>query len=250
MLNIVESESVSLDIYKNKHLINYMNANNVITVNHIDEIEEGIAIGYFRVPYEFVEQAWGIEKVFLPFSNKLFKIVHTTKANTSVQFHPLKSEKYISLCNNTIIYDDHSKLSLKKYRCADIKRNTIHSMNKDSKVFEEQDNVLFDKNETVRISDSLGRDTNIPQEYYKYLLPQYKGAIKISDIPNDEYDEKNDKFVFIIDGSIEIKINNKTIILKGKEDLYFFDKKILIEKVTGKYKVMNCVYYRVIDYDE
>ena len=249
MLSIKESSIANLDIYKIDKLKEYLNDNNILTTNKINEIEEGIKKGYFKVPYIFQDQAWGKEKVFLPFSNKLFKIVTTSKGNTSIQLHPLKSEKYISLDDNTLIFSDNNEIRLKKYMSADIKRHTIHSMSKDSTIFEEQDNNLFDKNETIRIFDSLGRKVNNPQDYYKYLLPQYKNNIVISDIPNNEYDENKDKFIFIIDGSISIKVNNKIINLEGKEELIYLKKDIAIEKIIGKYKIMNCIYYEVENYE-
>ena len=249
MLSIKESSIANLDIYKIDKLKEYLNDNNILTTNKIDEIDNGIKKGYFKVPYIFQDQAWGKEKVFLPFSNKLFKIVTTSKGNTSIQLHPLKSEKYISLDDNTLIFSENNEIRLKKYMSADIKRNTIHSMSKDSTIFEEQDNNLFDKNETIRIFDSLGRKVNNPQDYYKYLLPQYKNNIVISDIPNNEYDENKDKFIFIIDGSISIKVNNKIINLEGKEELIYLKKDIAIEKIIGKYKIMNCIYYEVENYE-
>ncbi len=250
MLSIKESLTASLNVYKIDKLKEYLNDNNVLTTKQINEIEDGIRKGYFKVPYIFQEQAWGIEKVFLPFSNKLFKVVSTTKANTSIQLHPLKSEKYISLDDNTLIYGENDEIRLEKYKCADIKRNTIHSMSKGSTIFEEQDNNLFDKKETIRMYDSLGREVNTPQEYYKYLLPQFKNDIVISDIPNNEYDENKDKFVFIINGSMTIKINNEIVDLKGKEELFYLNKDIAIEKIIGKHKIMNCIYYEVENYEE
>lgn len=251
MIKFIESENLSLDIYKNKEIESYLNNYNILTTKQIDKIEKNIKKGYFKVPYVLINQAWGIEKVFIPFSNKLFKVLKNDISNTSVQFHPLKSEKYISLSDNTVVYDEEKEYKIKKYQCVDIQRNTIHSMKKGSKIFEEQDNVLFDKSETMRIYDLLGRKINSPQEYYKYLLPQFKNKMIIQeDIPNNEYEEGKDKFIFLIDGTINIKINNEIVTLNGNEDLYYFDKNIKIEKIIGKYKIINCIFYKVVNYEK
>lgn len=245
MIKIEESKKVNLTIYKSNELKEYLNQNNILSFEKIKEIEDMIKFGYFKVPSVIINQSWGVEKVFLPFSNKLFKVITTNLGNTSIQLHPLKGEKYISLSDSTVLYDGEKEINLKKYKYVDIIKNTIHSMNKGSKVFEEQDNVIFDKNETIRIFDSLGRNVNTPYEYYKYLLPQFKNKMIFSDIPNNDYSEDTDKFIFIIDGSIDIQFNDKLINLNGNEDLFFIRNDIKIEKIIGNYKIIDCIYYKV-----
>ena len=50
----------------------------------------------FKVPSYIKECAWGSEKIFIAFSNKLFKVINTYKNDTSLQLHPLKKEMWFT----------------------------------------------------------------------------------------------------------------------------------------------------------
>lgn len=243
MIKIVENKNVDLSIYSDSESIKYLNENNRLTKSNLDYIMELMKKDYFIVPSKIVKQSWGAEKVFYPFSNKLFKVLSTHLGNTSLQLHPLKSEKYLSLSDKTIVLDESNEYDLKKFEFVDIKKNTIHCLKKDSKVFEEQDNNLFDSNETIRIYDSLGRSTNQPGEYYKYLLPQYKNNMFFDNCYENKYSLDCDKFIFIAEGKIIIEINNKEIILDKNEELYFISKNVKIKRILGKIRIIDCIYY-------
>lgn len=246
-LDIKTSKNFNVDIYENKELIKYFNDNNIHTTKIIAELKSIANKPYFLVPYIVNEVAWGYEKVFYPFSTKLFKIINTSKGNTSLQFHPLKNEQYISLCDSTKILDDKNSYNLKNNQFMKIPRNTIHRQLKGSIVFEEQDNIIFDNNETIRLLDDMGRKVNFKNEYYKYLLPQNKNNIKINKNYTIHNNKDFDKFVFILDGYIIINDSNEDIILNRTQELYFVNKDTKIKDIVGNVYITDCIYYEVND---
>ena len=245
LFEIKFSYDFNIDIYKNSKYTKYFNQYNKETKKIIKEIENNYKNNYFLVPSKIYETAWGWEKVFLPFTSMLFKILNTNKANTSLQIHPLKSEKYISLNNNTIIFDGIRKYKMEKNSTILIPKNTLHQQKKGSLVLEEQDNVIFDNKETIRIYDDLNRKINSKKEYYKYLLPQYKGKIQISNKYENIYKEQYDRFVFIINGYLIINKDGEKIKLDKDNELYFIGKKVTIEKIMGDVYVTRCKYYKL-----
>ena len=134
---------------------------------------------------------------------------------------------------------------MKKFSTVNIPKNTIHSLKKGSKVFEEQDNNLFDNRETIRIFDSLNRKVDSPQDYLKYLLPQHKDKMEINGSIESDYTLNGDKFVFLIEGEIIVEDRGKKIFLNEKEELYFLKNSIKIKEIKGKVKIINCRYYGV-----
>ena len=130
----------------------------------------------------------------------------------------------------------------------DIPNNTIHSLKKGSIVFEEQDNNLFDNDETIRIYDKLGRKVNEEKDYYKRLLPQYRGKLKklkLESELNNISPGNNDKFIFIISGSVKIKFKSKTQVLNKEKTLFFINSECEIVSIDGLSRIVNCKYYGV-----
>lgn len=247
MINITITDEQNFSIYDCDEKL--MNEYNRITKSKIKELKNKITKGFFDVPFIYYDQAWGTEKVFLPFTNKLFKVIETNKGDTSVQLHPLKSEEYVALNDNTIIYDGNNSEKIDKYNSVLIRNNTIHSLYKDSKVFEEQDNNIFDSNETIRIYDKLGRKINEPIDYYKYLLPHIQNKIEHSSRDNNLYNDK-DRFIFIIDGYILIEYNGVEYKLDKEDQLYFLDKNVLIKGVFGNTKISKINYYNMVKHHD
>lgn len=241
--NIKLTKKVDLSIYKDKNLYEMMNEYNKETYKNIDLITEYIKKDFFKVPSIKYSYAWGQEKVFYPFTSKLYKVLETSINDTSIQIHPLKTEKYLSLSDNTIITDKANTVRCKKGEVINIPNNTIHSLLKNSRVLEEQDNLIFDNKETVRIEDKLKRKVSEPQEYIKYLLPQFLNHFNIEKLKN--YNGRNDKFIYIADGKVEIEYKGIKISLEENEELYYLSKNVKINKIEGLVKIIECEYYKV-----
>lgn len=239
------SKRFNVDIYYNNELINYFNSYNYDTSKLIDKLKGLYTKSYFLVPSKINYLSWGYEKVFYPFSNKLFKIINTNKGSTSLQLHPLKSEQYISLSDNTKIFDGETIYNLKYNKFMKIPKSTVHRQLKDSIVFEEQDNIIFDNNETIRILDDFGRKTHDKRDCYKYLLPQNKNNIQVFNKYNIHSNKDMDKFVFLIDGYVIIEINKEEINLDQQNELYFISSNVLIKNIVGNVYITNCYYYEV-----
>lgn len=239
------TKDFDFSIYSDKTLLNIMNEYNKATYKNRNEILRLQQQGFFKVPHIEFSYLWGKEKVFYPFSSKLFKVLDTSLADTSLQLHPLKTEKYYCLNDNTTITDMTNYIKCKKGEYISIQNNTLHSLLKGSKVFEEQDNLIFDNAETIRINDKLNRKVSTPQEYVKYLLPQFLKKISKESLSN--YNGENNKFIFIADGEVEIKCNNKKIVLKTKDELYYLNKQVEINKIKGLVRVIECEFYKLGD---
>ena len=245
MIKIIEKLDKDLSLYTNNDLIPYLNEYNQFTINELSLINDLMKQNYFKVPSILINQAWGTEKAFYPFSTKLFKIISNNLGDTSLQLHPIKNEYYISLSDETIVIDEEKEYKMKKFSTVNIPKNTIHSLKKGSKVFEEQDNNLFDNRETIRIFDSLNRKVDSPQDYLKYLLPQHKDKMELNGRIESDYTLNGDKFVFLIEGEIVIKDDGKQNSLNEKEELYFFKNSVEIKEIKGKAKIIDCRYYGV-----
>lgn len=237
--------------YKNENFSKYLNEYNLFVKEDIDSIEKLLKKKYFKVPFRIINQPWGYEKVFYPFSNKLIKVLCTSKGNTSVQLHPLKNEKYLALNDNTYIFNGKNDYHLKYNQFVDIKRNSVHALFKNAKVLEEQDNVLFDNNETIRLYDYLGRNISEKKDYYKFLLPQYRDEYIIYKNPPIYNLERKNKLIFIVDGSVTINLNGKNIELNEKDELYYVEKSVEIIKCNGLVRFIECTFYGIDgDYGE
>ena len=239
------TKDFDFSLYNNTTLLNIMNEYNKITYKNRNIILNLQQQDFFKVPYTEFTYLWGKEKVFYPFSTKLFKVLDTNLADTSLQLHPLKTEKYYCLNNTTIVTDMINDIKCQKGYYINIPNNTIHSLLKGSRVFEEQDNLIFDNAETIRIYDKLNRKVSLPQEYVKYLLPQFLKKFSKENLTN--YNGKNNKFIFIADGEVEIECNNNKIILTDKEQLYYLNKQVKINKIKGFVRIIECEFYKLGD---
>lgn len=240
-LNIICTNEVNLSLYEKLDLLKIMNPYNQLTVANLDILKKLLKNQYFKVPSKIYLLDWGTEKVFVPFTNKLFKVLETTKGDTSVQLHPLKTEKYFSLSDDTVITNGQESVNLNLGTHIYIPRNTIHCMRNGSKVFEEQDNLIFDNKETVRLYDKLGRKVDTKQDYMKYLLPQFLDKWNTDNIEN--YTGNNNKFVFIEDGIVTIKFGGKIVNLTEREELYYLGNDVEIVKYSGLIRIIECNYY-------
>lgn len=250
LIKIDYDNKFNLSAFKTSKLKTLLNDNNKVTIDYLNILESLYSEGWFEVPFTKNQLSWGYEKVFIPFTDKLFKILENDINDTSVQIHPIKNERWLSLSDLSNVEDEKG---IKKfpYLCyVDIPKNTIHSLKKGSLVFEEQDNNLFDNNETIRIYDKLGRKVNEEVDYYKRLLPQYRGELKklkvkseLNNIPLGE----NDKFIFIISGIVKIKFKDKVQILNKERALFFISSECEIILIDGLSRIVNCKYYKVVN---
>lgn len=239
------TKNFDFSIYSDATLLNIMNEYNKITYKDRNKILYLQQQDFFKVPHVEFSYLWGKEKVFYPFSSKLFKVLDTNLADTSLQLHPLKTEKYYCLNDNTSITDTTNNIKFKKGEYVSIPNNTIHSLLKGSRVFEEQDNLIFDNVETIRINDKLNRKVSTPQEYVKYLLPQFSKKFSKENLSN--YNGENSKFIFVADGEVEIECNNEKTILNEKEELYYLSKQVKINEVKGYVRIIECEFYKLGD---
>ena len=214
MYYFFRTKQKNLDIYKGNLPLNEYNK---MSKSNLENIENLLVLDFFEVPSYTKKLVWGEEIIFYPFTDKLFKIVKTTKNDTSIQLHPRKSEIWYPL-SNSIVYNGYKWNNVFKGKCINIPKNAIHCMKKDSIVFEVQDNTMFDDFETIRLFDINGREINNNQECFNYILPHNFNHIKVENIPKMQ-NLNSDFFIFIIDG--ENKVGD--IILK-KNRLYYIKK--------------------------
>ena len=197
----------------------------------------------FKVPFIINELAWGYEKVYYPFTTSLIKILSNNIGRTSIQIHPLKIESWFALNDITKYYDGTSWNNLKKYRGIKIPANTIHSLERNSLVLEIQDNNLFDKSETIRIKDFLGRNVDKFETYLKCLIPIKKN--KISDIKDLNYsiiDNNNDYLIFSFeDGNAVVYDDNEYQI--EKNNLYFVKRGFKMKIKEDNIVYIRCEYF-------
>ena len=130
----------------------------------------------------------------------------------------------------TIVIDEEKEYKMKKFSTVNISKNTIHSLKKGSKVFEEQDNNLFDNRETIRIFDFLNRKVDSPQDYLKYLLPQHKDKMELNGSIESDYTLNGDKFVFFIEGEIIVEDKGKKFFLTKMKNYIFLKIQLKLKK--------------------
>lgn len=226
------TKNINFDIYKKEQDI--LNDYNKKTLKHLNELKQLIKKDIFEVPSYIRNTIWGYERIFYPFTNKLMKVVVTEKEETSCQLHPRKNEIWYPI-KPSIIYDG------KKYRKTNLKeqiiipKNSIHSMQKGGKIFEVQDNTLYDKNETIRIFDKSGRKVHKKQDYMNYLLPHNIDYIKIKKYVKKKV--KTNFFLFITKG--EGKFRN----IKLEENKLYFIKEEKDLKIKGNYVKVDAYFY-------
>ena len=86
---IIKSGKRNIDFYKQEQMLNSIN---IVTHKKYNELSEMLKGNFFKVPFFIIDTSWGYEKVYVPFTDKLFKIINTNINNTSIQLHPLKHE--------------------------------------------------------------------------------------------------------------------------------------------------------------
>ena len=243
---IVYKDEFDSTFYEKVNIVNNLNLNNIVIKDNINEIKKLLKKGCFKVPSQIINQSWGEEKIFYPFSAKLFKIVSNFKGDTSVQMHPLKNELWVALNDNTNIITEDNEKKLNYLEGMDIPKCTIHSLKQKSEIYEEQDNNIFDNSETIRIYDKLGRKTNFEKEVYKFLIPGIKRTaiiLKLEDIMYNSSLSTKDRFVFIFKGEITIKLKDKVIKFNQKNELYFLSRDTEIINIEGYVRIVEIMYY-------
>lgn len=226
------TKHINFDIYKKEQDI--LNDYNKKTLKNLNELEQLIQQDIFEVPSYIRNTIWGYERIFYPFTNKLMKIVVTEKEETSCQIHPRKNEIWYPIKQSTI-YDGKKYIEINLNKQIIIPKNSIHSMKKGGKIFEVQDNTLYDNDETIRIFDKSGRKVNKKQDYMNYLLPHNINKIIIKKQVKKR--AKTNFFLFIIKG--EGKFRN----IKLEENKLYFLKKKKGLKIKGNYIKVKAEFY-------
>lgn len=238
-------DTKNFDIYDDFTFNNEFNEYNKKTSAMIEGIKDYCNYPFFKVPYYDKKMIWGKERIFYPFSDKLFKII-IAENDLSVQLHPLKREEWIPLVESNI-FDGSKCIRVNSNQKIDIKPNTVHEIKKESMIFEIQDNMLFDDNETIRIYDSNGRKTDDFKNIYKYLMPQLKKEIKIYNIISEnvcnDINFERDIFVFIINGKVSLNLPDKAIKLEDKQLYYINGEYAKYLKIYGNVYICNVNYY-------
>lgn len=231
------TKNVNLDVYKNPLYINNLNEYNLHSYENIELIKELLKNDYFIVPSYTKKTEWGDEIIYYPFTNKLFKVINTYINDTSIQVHPLKCEKWYPLKESNI-FDGYKWIPVNKTKIVDIKRNSIHCMKKNGKVFEIQDNNLFDKRETIRIYDVNNRPIDTSQNILNNTMPNNKNNVLIID-NNLKLESLYDILLYIIDGNAYI--NNKKI---KSNTLYYIKNKLISNiRINGIFAYEEANYY-------
>lgn len=239
------SKTKNLNVYKDKNYKMLFNDYNKSTLNKLDFIENSIKLPYFEVPTYTRKTIWGKEIIFIPFTDKLFKIVDTYIDDTSIQLHPLKNEKWFPL-KETIIYDGKKLITVNSSDIVSIDSKSIHCMKKDGMVFEIQDNIIFDGKETIRIFDVNNREIADDITILKNTMPQIRNNVKI--IKNkiiNKINNQNDLFIFCIDGEINLKVNKKNIRLNTHKLYYINQKYVKFIEINGICAMCTAKYFEV-----
>ena len=53
--------------------------------------------------------------------------------------------------------------------------------------------------------------------------------------------------LYLADGEVEIECNNNKIILTDKEQLYYLNKRVKINKIKGFVRIIECEFYKLGD---
>lgn len=230
------TNELTLSLYESKYKTLF-NEYNRETINMLNIIKELLKKDYFEVPYYDKKMIWGAERIYYPFSSKLFKIVNTFNNDTSIQLHPLKNEEWYLLQNSTI-YNGIKWEQIEKGKKVTIPSSTVHCMKKGGQVFEIQNNDIFNDNETLRIEDKNGRNTSNINDILKHLMPNLRKKLSVENIKETK-NINNDIFLFIIDGYASI--NGKQL---DKNKLYFIKKNKIRELITeGNIVIDEAKYY-------
>ena len=221
----VITSNITLEMYENGEN-NLFNDINKYKMSKISDLQKLLKKDAFLVPYYVLDTAWGNEKIYMPFTSNLFKIITTSINDTSVQIHPLKNESWYSL-NDVEVYDGKNILKIGKNHKITIRKCTVHSLKKGGRVFEVQDNIPFDYDETLRIYDSSNRSIQ-PSKFNAYSFI-HDDKIKIEN--NEMFHKKcsiRNSFIFAKE-PLEIRVKSKKIKI-NKEDLWY---------VKGEFEIID-----------
>ncbi len=228
------------ELYLNPKINGLFNEVNKYTLKNINKVCKLYSNKVFKVPSYIKECAWGNEKIFLTFSNKLFKVIDTSKNDTSIQLHPIKKEIWYPM-KESVINDGKKDIVVNTTDEIIIKENTVHSLRKNSVVFEVQDNTLFNHLETIRIYDESNRKIH-EDKFYSHNMPMFRNKIKIiKRINSKKCILKNNSFIFSFDN---VKVLNDKEYKINKNELWYLSKgtKILSD---GDYIVINCKFFKI-----
>lgn len=241
MYKVINTNKEDIDLYNGNFMFNEYNS---VSKKEIDLIKELLSKDYFEVPYYVKKTRWGEETVFYPFTNKLFKIVHTINNDTSVQLHPIKNETWYPLEKATI-FNGKNWVEVNKNQVVSIPSHSVHCMRKGSRVFEVQDNNIIDDTETIRIFDINGRLIEKKDEYINYVLPHLKNKLTIKKFSSNKIQDNN-IFLFVVDG-----VNKIGEDLLEENKLYYIKKnKIKDLIIQGKVIIIKALYYKMEKIDE
>ena len=228
------------ELYLNPKINRLFNEVNTYTLKNIGKVCELYGNKVFKVPSYIKECAWGSEKIFLAFSNKLFKVIDTSKSDTSIQLHPLKKEIWYPL-KQSVINDGKKDIVVDTINEIIIKENTVHSLRKNSVVFEVQDNTLFNHLETIRIYDESNREIH-EDIFYSHNMPMFRNKIKIiKRINSKKCILKNNSFIFSFS---DVKVLNDKEYKINKNELWYLSKGTEILD-DGDYLVINCKFFKI-----
>ncbi len=213
LLDFNKCNEFNINIYKDEKLYERFNWINKLTTNMLDVLLNKSYSNYFGVPYIEKNTIWGKEIIFLPFTTKLFKILITSKNDTSLQLHYKKTEIWYPI-KNSIISDGKKNIYVDKNDKIIINNGVIHCLKKGGCIFEVQDNLLFD-NDVIRIYDVNKRNIVDNYEYLKYISPLSKMVIEKNDYC---FQSLKNIFVFVLNHDVVIQ---EKIHLK-KYNLYYF----------------------------
>ena len=228
------------ELYLNPKINKLFNEVNTYTLKNINKVCKLCSNKIFKVPSYIKECAWGNEKIFLTFSNKLFKIIDTSKNDTSIQLHPIKKEIWYPM-KESIINDGKKDIVVNTTDEIIIKENTVHSLRKNSVVFEVQDNTLFNHLETIRIYDVSNREIH-EERFYSHNMPMFRNKIKIiKRINSKRCILKSNSFIFSFSN---IKVINDKEYKINKNELWYLSKGTEIHD-DGDYLVINCKFFKI-----
>lgn len=228
------------EIYLNPKINILFNEVNKYTIENIDKICELYNSKIFKVPSYIKECAWGSEKIFIAFSNKLFKVINTYKNDTSLQLHPLKKEMWYPI-KKSIINDGKKDIVVNTTDEIIIKENTVHSLRKGSVVFEVQDNTLFNHLETIRIYDESNREIH-EDRFYSHNMPMFRNRIKIiKRFYVKKCILKNNSFIFSFS---DVRVLNEKEYKINKNELWYLSKGTHILN-DGDYLVISCKFFKI-----
>lgn len=242
--NYYLTDNISLDIYKDKKIYSLFNDYNVKTSLNVEKIEKLLCKGVFKVPYYEKETAWGYETIYFPFTNKLFKIINTKYNDTSLQLHPIKNEIWYPL-KDVVINDGIRDINVDKSITINIPSRTVHNLLKDSIVFEVQDNIVFEYDETYRIFDKCNRDIQLDKFNAFHFLNNNKIDLINDKLIIKKQKLKTDCFIYSKEMDVLIKYNNKQKLIK-KNELWFLSKETIILNNIEDVIIVESKYIRYI----